>query len=48
MAKIIFVVANITFKVAVITSSVVKIISVVAEINFKVVLIISSVDKITL
>ena len=43
-----FVEANITFKVAVITSSVVKITLLVAEITFKVVIITSSVAKITL
>ena len=36
MAKLTFVVAGITFKAVVITSSVVKITFVVAEINFKV------------
>ena len=48
VAKITFVEANITFEVAVITSSVVKITFLVAEITFKVAIITSSVAKITL
>ena len=47
VAKITFEVAEITCKVAVITSLVAKITFVVAEITFKVAVIISSVDKIT-
>ena len=47
-ANITFVVPEITFKVAVITSPVVKIIFEVAEIIFKVAVITSSVDKISL
>ena len=43
-----FVVAQITFKVAVITSSVVKITFLVAEITFKAAVITSSVAKLTL
>ena len=46
MANINFVVAEMTFKVAVITSSVVKITFVVAEKTFKVTVISSSVDNI--
>ena len=46
VAKITFVVPEITFKVAVITSPVVKIIFVVAEITFKVAVSTSLVDKI--
>ena len=48
MAKITFVVAEITFKVVVITSSGDKITFVVVYIIFRVVVIISSVVKITL
>ena len=48
VAKITFVEANITFKVVVITSSVVKITFLVAEITFKVAIITSSVAKMTL
>ena len=48
VAKIIFVVAEVTFKVVVITSSVVKITFVVAEITFKVAVITFPVVKITL
>ena len=47
MAKITFVVVEVTFKMVVITSSVVKITFVVAEITFKVAVITSSVVKIT-
>ena len=47
MDKITFVVADITFKVAMITSSVTKIAFVVNEITFKVAVITSSVAKIT-
>ena len=46
VVNITFVVAEITFKVVVITSSVAKITFVVAEITFQVVVIISSVVKI--
>ena len=45
MAKIIFVVAEITFKVAVVTSSLDKISFVVDETIFKVVVITSSVSR---
>ena len=48
MAKITFVVPEVTFKVAMINSQVVKIIFVVAEIFFKVALVTSSVLKISL
>ena len=48
VAKITFVMAGITFKVAVIISSLAKITFVVAEITFKIAVITSSVAKITL
>ena len=48
MAKITFVMANITFKVALTTSTVFNITFLVAEMTFKIVLITSSVEKITL
>ena len=47
VAKITFVVGEITFKVIVITSSVVRITFVIAEITFKVAVVTSSVAKIT-
>ena len=47
LTKITIAMAEITFKVAVITSSVAKITFVVAEITFKVAMITSSVAKIT-
>ena len=48
MVKITFVVAEITFKMVVITSSVVEITFVMAEITFRMVAITSSVVKISL